>query len=1021
MAKNMELAFQIKSNMDSSVISSFKSVESAMKSMDKQIKSLRDQEKSLKGLQEMKKGANEAQKNLILTNKEIEKASKKLQVMKQAYEKSGKSNEKLNKAIKEQEKHIAKLNKQAERQKKVFHAARSEIENSDAEMRKYGTTIDQTRQQIERLERQQAKIKKLDKLQTGLNDRGEKMIASGRSQMMRGTAQAAAVFIPVKFALDEEESFAGVKKVANMENSGLGQLRKELQGLTKEIPVTVEGMYEIAEASLQAGIGANLVGEAKIKEVSNFTKLVAKSATAMDISEAQAGEWLATWKQNLKLSNAGVQELADRMNHLSDMNNAKAEDIANIFSNIMGTGKVAGFTESQMIALATSIKAAGVDAEQAGTHLDIMMSRLGKGDRASKQTREALKAIGLDAQKVANDMQKPGQASEVFLDVLEKIQKLPAGERLGIANHIFGGDAGKTAAKLVANTDILKSNLEEMGKMDWQGSIDREFESRSSTNMNKLKLAWNSIKLIAINAGASMADTLGKLALKSGPFFDKINAFVQNNPKLVSGILAAVAGLAMFNLTIGAGKLMFGNLLVTAGKAVGLFKRFQMFKAAGGMAQFAPAIAKIGMAIKGVFAALIAGNPIAWIIAGIVAVVAGFVLLYKKSEWFRNGVNKAFQMIKPHAIELGNVIKNYIGKAFEKLKEYADKYGPKLKEAFNQMKPAIKVIGKLIVVGIIKYIKLVIFNIKMIVKVLKFLWPALKMIGKILIMSIFNPLKLVKIAFKAIWDVIKAVGKAIWNYIGKEIEKAQLRFNKFKMIVGIAFRYIKFIAQSVFRTMVASVQKFVTGTKAKFDGVKTKIHQIWDSIKTKASDIWNNVLNKVKDFIKNFKDAIKDAIDWVKEKWNDITNLKMPSLSSFFLGGGQEPKPDGRYTGDSYYKGGMTWLAERGRELVKYPSGQISLVNNKSMGYLPKGTKIFNNSATEKMLTPRKSLGERVDDLKERFKKITTNNNTTVVSHGGDTITIHVHAAPGQDENVIANIVMRKIEEAKRKKERKDF
>ena len=57
----------------------------------------------------------------------------------------------------------------------------------------------------------------------------------------------------------------------------------------------------------------------------------------------------------------------------------------------------------------------------------------------------------------------------------------------------------------------------------------------------------------------------------------------------------------------------------------------------------------------------------------------------------------------------------------------------------------------------------------------------------------------------------------------------------------------------------------------------------------------------------------------------------------------------------------------------------------------------------------------------ERFKKITTNNSSTAVSYGGDTITINVYGAQGQNEEVLANIVMRKIEEAKRKKERKDF
>ena len=68
------------------------------------------------------------------------------------------------------------------------------------------------------------------------------------------------------------------------------------------------------------------------------------------------------------------------------------------------------------------------------------------------------------------------------------------------------------------------------------------------------------------------------------------------------------------------------------------------------------------------------------------------------------------------------------------------------------------------------------------------------------------------------------------------------------------------------------------------------------------------------------------------------------------------------------------------------------------------------------------SVGYFVCTVKQfLFKKITTNNNTTVVSHGGDTITINVYGAQGQNEEVLANIVMRKIEELQRRKERKEF
>ena len=180
----------------------------------------------------------------------------------------------------------------------------------------------------------------------------------------------------------------------------------------------------------------------------------------------------------------------------------------------------------------------------------------------------------------------------------------------------------------------------------------------------------------------------------------------------------------------------------------------------------------------------------------------------------------------------------------------------------------------------------------------------------------------------------------------------------------------------------------------------------------------NEKLSKI---ITEFAELNKDNQKYIDDLNFDITNLKMPSLSSFFLGGGQEQKADGRYTGDSYYKGGMTWLAERGREVVKYPSGQIALVNNKSMGYLPKGTKIFNNSATEKMLNPKNTITERVDNLKERFQRLVNSNNSTTVSYGGNNITININTTSDQDPRAIAREAVKLFKEELDKNRRKEF
>ena len=928
MAKNMELMIEIGSKLNGKFGAVFSSAQKQVSAMDKKIKELNTKKETFTRYESLKK-------EMAGTLKSIDAQQRKLKGLKQQLDKTSDpaQQKKLKQEIIKTEKSISKMTQELQKQKTELSGVKKEIQDGGG-YKQYREEIKRTEEQLKRLEQQQQRTQKLRDLQSKLNSKGEALKQSGTNNIKTGLIAGAAVTLPVKLALDDEEAFAGVKKVANMENLELMRLKGELQGLTKEIPIVTTGMYEIAEASLQAGIGADKFGEAKIREVKGFTELTAKTATAMDIAESQAGEWLATWKQNLKLSNAGVQELADRMNHLSDMNNAKAEDIANIFSKIMGTGKVAGFTESQMIALATSIKAAGVDAEQAGTHLDIMMSRLGKGDRASKQTRKALSALGLDAQKVANDMQEPGKAADVFLDILQRIQSLPAGEKLGIANHIFGGDAGKTAAKLVANTDILKGNLEEMKNFEWQGSISREFETRSATGMNNLRLGFNSLKLAGIQAGETLAPTLTQIVMALIPVIDKVSAFISQNPEMVKNVGLAVAGFAGFNLALGAVKIAFGNILIGASKVIGLF--IKLGGIPGIIAKIGPLVAKIGPALGALT------GPVGWVIMAVVGLIAAFVLLYKKSVWFRNGVNKAFNMIKPHVMELASVMKNYLGRAFDKLKDFATKHGPQMRAAFNAMKPVISFIGQLIVTGIIAAIKNMITT------------------------------------FKLVAGVVKGVFQMVWG------------------TVKVTFGIIK----GVIQVFIA----FFTGK--------------WGEIPGIAAKAWETVKSGISSFTEGGRTLIANFIQYVKDKWKDITSLKMPSLPAF-LGGG---KPAENYTGDRNFAGGLTWLAERGRELVQYPNGEMMMAASKAVHYLPKGSRIFNNSNTERMLSEEEhqafsklqgnTLSGYVNDNFNSSKSQNVNKSTVSSSNSGVSIVIHNNYYGNQTTSQIKetnNDLVRKI------------
>ena len=50
------------------------------------------------------------------------------------------------------------------------------------------------------------------------------------------------------------------------------------------------------------------------------------------------------------------------------------------------------------------------------------------------------------------------------------------------------------------------------------------------------------------------------------------------------------------------------------------------------------------------------------------------------------------------------------------------------------------------------------------------------------------------------------------------------------------------------------------------------------------------------------------------------------------------------------FEGGLARFGEAGKELLEFPTGDIALANKETVSYLPKGTTIFNNTKTERIM-----------------------------------------------------------------------
>ena len=107
------------------------------------------------------------------------------------------------------------------------------------------------------------------------------------------------------------------------------------------------------------------------------------------------------------------------------------------------------------------------------------------------------------------------------------------------------------------------------------------------------------------------------------------------------------------------------------------------------------------------FTAALLANPITWVVIGIVALIAGIILLYNKCEWFRNLVNgiinwvkgalgSAFEVVKNIFGAIGNVIGKVMGAAKATVEE---KLG-NMKRAYQEHGGGIKGIAAAAIEGV---------------------------------------------------------------------------------------------------------------------------------------------------------------------------------------------------------------------------------------------------------------------------------------------------------------------------------
>lgn len=358
-------------------------------------------------------------------------------------------------------------------------------------------------------------------------------------------ALRAAINAPIQAASEFESAMADVKKVVDFDTpQAFKDFEKSVIEMSKRIPLAAQGLTQIVAAAGQAGIAR--------EDLLKFTEMAAKIGVAFDISADLAGESMAKLMTGLGLSVDEVGKLADAMNHLSNSQASTAAEILDVVRRVGSSGKLFGFTATQTSAFASAMIAAGAQSDVAATSFSNMGRALVRGGNATKAQRDAYKKLGLDAKKVARDMQR--DAVGTTIKVLEQINKLPKEMQAATASALFGDEA-RALMPLIANLGLLKTSLGLVAKeTDYVGSAQKEYQARAATFANATQLMSNRIMALKIAIGNALMPALSALMGRLAPIVDSIAQWVTENPKLTAALFGVVAGLVAFRIAaIGVG------------------------------------------------------------------------------------------------------------------------------------------------------------------------------------------------------------------------------------------------------------------------------------------------------------------------------------------------------------------------------------------------------------------------------------------------------------------------------------
>lgn len=445
-----------------------------------------------------------------------------------------------------------------------------------------------------------------------MQDVGGKIESAGKKLSLFSAGSTVALTAVSKGAIDFETAFTGVTKTVDGTDEQLAKIKQGLLDLSKATSSSSTDIAAVAEAAGQLGV--------KTENILAFTETMVRLGDSTNMSADEAATAIAQLYNIMGSDINTVDQFGAAIVALGNNAATTEADIVNMASRIASSGTQVGLTEQEVLALSTTLASVGLEAEGGGSAISAVITKIDKDV-----------ALNTDSLKTWADV--AGMSVKDFKtlwenDAMSAIQKVVGGmgdAKAGGENlNIILDELGVTSLrqtdtmKRLSGASELMADMVNISNNAWEenSALTNESSKRYETTAAKITQMKNTVTELCVKLGDILLPILNKIISAISKFTNWLTNLNPAAQKIVLVVLAIVSALGPFLIILAKLISSVGTIMTIVPKLVASIKTVRTAFAA--------------------FNATLLANPIVLIVAAIAALIAGFVLLWNKCEWFRN-------------------------------------------------------------------------------------------------------------------------------------------------------------------------------------------------------------------------------------------------------------------------------------------------------------------------------------------------------------------------------------------------